>query len=141
MGTGKTPIRMEVRTVEFRGSNFRGHGRAEIVLSCTMKDGSLYEIRDSCELDGTRNQLAIEAVIKGLKHTLKPCRVTLITDCGYLNSLLDGGSLERWEADDFMVRGRERPNAKELRQLLMVSRIHDIVIAKEDAEADPDGAL
>lgn len=141
MGTGKTPIRMEVRTVEFKGSNFRGHGRAEIVLSCTKKDGSLYEIRDSCEVDGTRNQLAITAVVKGLKHTLRPCRVELWTDCGYLNALMESGSLERWEADGFRTRGKERPNAKELRQLLMASRIHDIVIVKEDAEADPDGAL
>lgn len=141
METGKTPIRMEVRTAEFIGKNFRGHGRMEIVLSCVKKDGSIYEVRDGFEGEGTRNQLAIEAVIKGLKRTRRPCRVELSTDCGYLNGLLEGGSLERWEKDDFMLRGKERPNAKELRLLLMVSRMHDIVIVREDGEKDPDGAL
>lgn len=118
----------------FRG-NPRGQGEAAAVVEYIDKAGGSHIRKQRVQVGhGTKNALNLRISIAALRILVKPCHVTIHTDCGYMRNACRLGWPEKWQQDGWKKANGEAPaNMEEWKQFLMLARIHAVSFAEYDS--------
>ena len=121
----------------FRG-NPRGAGEAAAIVEFIDRNGKSHIRQQRIRIDhDTRNALALKICIAAMRLLLKPCEITIYTDCDYLVNAHRQGWVKKWQQDGWKrANGKPPANVEEWKQFLMLTEIHKIEFAAYDDRHD-----
>lgn len=110
---------------QFQG-NPRGKGRAAAIIEYVAKDGKCHIRQKQIQVEyNTRNALNLKISIAAMRLLVKPCHITIYTDCEYMGNTY--GWLKKWQQDGWKkANGQPPANVDDWRQFYMLSQIHYI---------------
>lgn len=118
--------------------NPRGAGEAAAVIEYVDRAGKSH-IRGQHiqEGDGTKNSLSLKISIAAMRILLKPCHITIHTDCDYMANACKLGWLRQWWKDGWKkANGKPPANVEEWKQFRMLAMIHTVEFAPYDSKFD-----
>lgn len=126
----KTAIYIKTR---FRG-NPRGEGEGAAVVEYIDRKGTKHIRRQYALIkDDTKNALHLKISIAAIRMLIKPCDITLHTDCEYIKNICRLGWLKSWQQGGWKkANGKPPANAEEWKQIYMLSQIHTIEFKSYD---------
>lgn len=85
----------------------------------------------------TNNRMELTAVIEGLKCLKEPCEVEIYSDSAYTVNAFTNGWIYAWEKSGFKKADNKPVLNEDLwRELLALTRIHDVTFIKVKGHAD-----
>lgn len=121
----------------FRG-NPRGAGEAAAIVEFIDRNGKSHIRQQRIRIDqDTRNALVLKICNAAMRLLLKPCEITLYTDCEYLANAHRQGWVKKWQQDGWKrANGKPPANVEDWKQFLMLAEIHKIEFAAYDDRHD-----
>ncbi len=121
----------------FRG-NPRGAGEAAAIVEYIDGRGKAHTRQQAVRIDrGTRNALNLKICINAMRLLLKPCSVTLYTNCDYMGNACRLGWLGKWQQDGWKkANGKPPANVEDWKQFFMLIQIHTVTFAPYDNRHD-----
>lgn len=121
----------------FRG-NPRGAGEAAAIVEFIDRNGKIHIRQQRIRIDqDTRNALVLKICNAAMRLLLKPCNITLYTDCEYLANAHRQGWVKKWQQDGWKrANGKPPANVEDWKQFLMLTEIHKIEFATYDDRHD-----
>lgn len=122
---------------KFRG-NPRGTGEAAAIVEYIDRKGESHIRQQQIRIENeTKNALALKICNAAMRLLLKPCEITLYTDCDYLINAHQQGWVKKWQQDGWKrANGKPPANVEEWKQFLMLTEIHKIEFAAYDDRHD-----
>lgn len=117
----------------FRG-NPRGAGEAAAVVEYIDRTGKSHVRKQQVGIrHDTKNALNLKICIAAMRILVKPCRITIHTDCGYMGNAYKLGWVEKWERDGWKkADGKPPANVEDWKQFFMLAQIHTVAFAEYD---------
>lgn len=114
-------VRMYIE-IDFQGRLNAGRGKYGVILECTGGAGNpiTREHYGAIE-DTTKNRLLISALICGLSHITKPCKLFIYVNSNYITETITQERLTMWEKGGWVVRNEKVKNADLWIQVLQLS--------------------
>ena len=125
----------------FRG-NPRGAGEAAAIVEFIDRNRKSHIRQQRIRIDqDTRNALVLKICNAAMRLLLKPCNITLYTNCEYLANAHRQGWVKKWQQDGWKrANGKPPANVEDWKQFLMLAEIHKIEFAayedRHDAEIE-----
>ena len=121
----------------FRG-NPRGSGEAAAIVEFIDVKGTAHTRQQAIRIEhDTRNALKLKICIAAMRILLKPCNVTIYTDCDYMRNAIRFGWLEKWQQDGWKkADGKPPANVEDWKQFFMLTRIHTVTFAEYNNQYD-----
>ena len=115
----------------FRG-NPRGAGEAAAVIEYIDGTGKSHIRKQQIRIEqDTKNALNLKICIAAMRILLKPCHVTIYTDCEYIRNICQLGWLKKWQQEKWKkADGKPPANVEDWKQFFMLEQIHTIVLTK-----------
>ena len=97
------------------------------LLICSEKQKSI----SGRDIMTTNNQMELTAVIKGLKALKYPCNVIIRSDSAYIVNQVNGGYLDKWEANGWRT-STDRPvaNVPLWQDIVELRKVHNVTFEK-----------
>lgn len=145
VNTGRNENRKKVDRLEvgiyvksrFRG-NPRGEGEAAAVIEYIDGSGKSHIRKQKIRVEhDTRNALNLKICIAAVRILLKPCHITIYTECGYMGNAFRMGWVEKWQRDGWKRANKKPPaNVEGWKQFFMLAQIHTVAFAGYDSRHD-----
>lgn len=121
----------------FRG-NPRGSGEAAAVIEYIDGAGKSHIRKQQIKIeDGTKNALNLKICIAAVRILLKPCHITIYTDCDYMGNTVQAGWVERWKKNGWKKANGEPPaNVEDWKQFFFLTQIHAVAFAEYNGRHD-----
>lgn len=121
----------------FRG-NPRGEGEAAAAIEYIDGAGKSHIRTQRIRIEHeTKNALYLKISIAAMRILLKPCHITIYTDCDYMGNACRFGWLGKWHQDGWKkANGKPPANVEDWKQFFMLTQIHAVTFAGYDSKYD-----